>query len=119
MSTGGVAPVLTALGGELDLPSVGHGRFDSIDQRGGAVVKSGHADAERLGVVQPTSDVVDGAERQVQTEPRADGVGVREIDPPSRCQLPRGPLQTKLQTCDSTPASTMMLLLLSTRSLSA
>jgi hypothetical protein len=35
----------------------------------------GHAHAERLRVIQPAQDIVDGAERQVQAEPRADGVG--------------------------------------------
>ena len=35
------------------------------------------------------------------------------------CQLPPGPPQTKLQTCDSSPASTSTLPLASTRSLSA
>ena len=48
---------------------------DGIDQGRGAVVNGGHAHAERLRVVQPAGDVVDGAERQVEPEPGADGVG--------------------------------------------
>ena len=51
------------------------GQFDGIDQGRGAVVNGGHAHAERLRIVQPAGDVVDGAQRQVQTEPGADGVG--------------------------------------------
>ena len=60
---------------EVELAGVRHGRFDGIDQGRGAVVNGGHADAERLRVVQPAGDVVDGAERQVEPEPGADGVG--------------------------------------------
>src|SRR5215213_5508226 len=61
------------------LASVGHGRLDGIDQGRGALVNGGHADAERLRIVTlrvpPAGDAVDGAQQQVQPEPRADGMG--------------------------------------------
>src|SRR5215218_1928550 len=74
---GGAPPALSTSCGELELAGVSHGRFDGIDQRRGSVMNGGHANAERLRIVQPAGDVVDGAERQVQTEPRADGGGDR------------------------------------------
>jgi hypothetical protein len=53
-----------------------------------------HADAERLRIVEPAGDVVDGAERQVQVESGADGIGdglgdhfadAARHDPPGAC----------------------------------
>jgi hypothetical protein len=48
---GGTQPTLTALGRGFALASVGHGRFDGIDQGRDGVMDRDHADAERCGIV--------------------------------------------------------------------
>src|SRR5215204_5927851 len=62
---GGMPPALGVSGGEFVLGVVEHGRVDRIDQGRRAIVNGGHTHAERLRVVQPAGDVVDGAQRQV------------------------------------------------------
>jgi hypothetical protein len=53
VSTGG-AP---SLGSEIAIVGSQHRRLNCIDQRRRAVVNRGHADAERLRIVQPASDL--------------------------------------------------------------
>src|SRR5215203_6667536 len=71
---GGVPPTPCASCRNLELVGTGHGRLDRIDERRGAVVNRGHAHTERFRIVQPAGDVVDGAARKIEPEPRADGV---------------------------------------------